>query len=399
MKKLYLFISLCVCFQLAKSQDIDAEKVSVTFTRYPLILLSTDSTKMQYWGAVSENYAERVFADRADWDKKIEEERAARVQLQKDYDAQKGGTKVLTAIVVGTGRPADYVAPLPPYFSKTYDNKLLFDSYIKIPGYGRMDNAPVAVEVNLEGFTIIEIRDEKVTEKVKGSDGNEITRDKYFKAVVSKHPMTLKVISADKGIVFDGYFEATTKPSKNETGSFKTAGELNKYWYENQNSFLGNIDESLTKGNLNMISKFLDDNYGLKEVKVSEEIYTVNSKKVDYSDYKNAYSQILDAFSAYNQISSRKKGMEMLRSVADIYEKALTESNPDDKKARINADVTAATRMNLAVIYIYLHEFDKAESHLNKIKVLDIGKYNRRSEPIKSKLNDLRTRYDACFGA
>jgi hypothetical protein len=91
--------------------------------------------------------------------------------------------------------------------------------------------------------------------------------------------------------------------------------------------------------------------------------------------------------------------MAMLREVAAIYEKALTESNPDDKKARINADVTAATRMNLAVIYLYLHEFDKVESQLNKIKVLDIGKYNRRSEPIKSRLNDMRTRYNACYGA
>jgi hypothetical protein len=384
---------------LAKSQDIDAEDVSVTYTRYPMLLLSTDTTKMFYWGAVSENYSAGVQAERADWDKKIEEEKAARIQLQKDYDAQKNGTKVLNALVVGSGRPADYVAPMPPYFSKIYDTKLFFDSYIKLPGYGKMDNAPVAIEVNLEGYTIIEVKDEKKSEKVKGSDGKETTRDIFTKVVLSKHPMTLKVISAEKGVIFDGYFEATTKPSQNATQTFTSAGELNKYWNANQNSFLGSIDENLTKGNLNMISKFLDDNYGIKEVKGTEEIYTVNSKKADYSDYKNAYSLILDAFSAYNQLSSRNKGMAMLREVAAIYEKALTESNPDDKKARINADVTAATRMNLAVIYLYLHEFDKVESQLNKIKVLDIGKYNRRSEPIKSRLNDMRTRYNACYGA
>jgi len=398
MKKIYLIISLCICFQLAKSQDIDGEDVSVTSTRYPLVLLSADTSKMFYWGAINENYSERIESEKADWTKRIDEEKAARVQEQKDYDAKKGGEKVLSKLVDGSGRPADYIAPRPPYFAKKYDGDLLFGSYIKIPGYRRGDNAPVAIEVLLEGYSIIEVKNETETAKEKGSDGKEITINRFFKTVVSKHPMYLKVSSTDKGMVFDGYFEATTKPSVDKTSSYPSPGELDRYWNSNQNSFLGGIDERLTKGNLNMITKFLDDNYGIKEVRATEEIYTVSSKKVDYSDYKNAYSQILDAFSTYSLLSTRVKGMEMLKGVADIYEKALTESNLEDKKARINADVTAATRMNLAVIYFYLHDFGKAESQINKIKVIDIGKYNRRSESLKNRMLEVRNRYNACYG-
>ena len=96
--------------------------LSVTSTRYPLVLLNADTSKMFYWGAVSDNYAERVNAEKEDWNKKIEEERAASVKAQKDYDTQKGGTKVLNALVGGSGRPGDYVAPKPTYLAKIYDN-------------------------------------------------------------------------------------------------------------------------------------------------------------------------------------------------------------------------------------------------------------------------------------
>lgn len=78
-----------------------------------------------------------------------------------------------------------------------------------------------------------------------------------------------------------------------------------------------------------------------------------------------------------------------------LWEKALTESNPKDKKARIDEKVTAATLLNDAEANLWMNNFDEAELLLARLKLLDISRYNTLAKELGTVVQDQRTRYTA----
>ena len=78
-----------------------------------------------------------------------------------------------------------------------------------------------------------------------------------------------------------------------------------------------------------------------------------------------------------------------------LWNKALAESNPKDKKARIDAKVTAAALLNAAEANVWLNHFDEAELLLAKLKLLDISRYNEAAKELSVVLLDQRARFQA----
>jgi hypothetical protein len=87
--------------------------------------------------------------------------------------------------------------------------------------------------------------------------------------------------------------------------------------------------------------------------------------------------------------------IKIIKKAIAVWEKALEESDPDDKKARINADVKAGLYLNLAEAYMWLNDFTKARTHLAKHAALNAHGFNRDYKKIDELLISRKERFDA----
>ncbi len=96
-------------------------------------------------------------------------------------------------------------------------------------------------------------------------------------------------------------------------------------------------------------------------------------RKLDYSDLDTAVSRMRSAFEQMAKDRGDISTAEplILESIG-IWERALGESNPADKKARINEDITASLQSNIALAYAWLRDFNKSrEWGAKAVKVKD----------------------------
>lgn len=90
-------------------------------------------------------------------------------------------------------------------------------------------------------------------------------------------------------------------------------------------------------------------------------VHYVKSKDYGYSDLEEASAIAVEGFKGIKDNSQNKDAQAKLKQAISIWEKAMTESTPDDKKSRINKKVTLHVAENLGAAYLYLMEFEKAQ--------------------------------------
>jgi hypothetical protein len=92
---------------------------------------------------------------------------------------------------------------------------------------------------------------------------------------------------------------------------------------------------------------------------------------------------------------SNAKAFEYIKKGIDGWEAALKESEPKNKKARVNDKVTAVTRLNLAEAYIWINDYSNAELQLDKTRFLDLNKFTRLAAKQKGLVDDQKARFEA----
>lgn len=98
-----------------------------------------------------------------------------------------------------------------------------------------------------------------------------------------------------------------------------------------------------------------------------------------YSDYKETFE---NAISGYNKLTLDKDAaLKKLTKAMTIWVTALKESDPKNRKARINKKVTKYTHFSLVETYLWLNKFEKADDHLTKLYSLKLN--NKEEKLIK----------------
>ncbi|HET6993201.1 MAG TPA: hypothetical protein VFJ43_17840, partial [Bacteroidia bacterium] len=157
------------------------------------------------------------------------------------------------------------------------------------------------------------------------------------------------------------------------------------------NAYVQNLEEKSMVDNLTYINNLVNDKYGFAKITRKSVLNNVESKKMNYDDYQSAYD---NAAAGYQLLATDKAGATAkLKLAIDTWEKALLESNPSDKKARVDAGVTMATRFNLVEAYTMIGDFTNAQTQLDKINSSDPDKKERhRVEELTALLTECKTR-------
>ncbi|MGI4741387.1 MAG: hypothetical protein ACRYG7_39980 [Janthinobacterium lividum] len=370
----------------AHGQSIDAQKVTFDYVRLPLIPLPAGTHN--YSPEVVLRYADDVKQQKAAHESAVTEAKTKAEKDKQEYKAQSLKEKALNRFLLDQRKPGEAVIPPANYTAQLYDAKTLASTYVTISGLQRATGpeGDLHVTVNLEGFTLgpttsIMMRDgRKVDATATGAGLKQAYEVSY------KSPVAVKVTAKDGTVLSDELLEASTT---------YTTVATNAYGSAEQPTFLRQLDENIMKTNMKLVTEYLDSKFGQRVVTRNTSIWVISDKKINYDEYPQAYVKALMGYKMQADPTRAADGRKQISEAVALWEKALTESNPKDKKARIDEKVTAATLFNDAEANLWMNNFDEAELLLARLKLLDISRYNTLAKELGTVVQDQRTRYTA----
>lgn len=384
------FILLGVALLLtmnARAQSIDAQKVTFDYVRLPLIPLPAGTHT--YSPEVVLRYADDVKQQKAAHESAVAEAKTKAEKDKQEYKAQSLKEKALNRFLLDQRKPGEAVIPPANYTAQLFDANTLASTYVAVSGLQRAQGTTgdLRVTVSLDGFTL------GPTTSIMMRDGRKVDATtatgpglKQAYEVSYKSPVSIKVTTKDGTVLSDELLEASTAYTSVATEVYGSA---------EQPTFLRQLDENIMKTNMKLVTEYLDSKFGQRTVTRNTAIWVVTDKKINYDEYPQAYVKALMGYKMQSDLTRATDGRKQISEAVAMWDKALTESNPKDKKARIDEKVTAATLFNDAEANLWMNNFDEAELLLARLKLLDISRYNTLAKELSTVLQDQRTRYAA----
>lgn len=244
----------------------------------------------------------------------------------------------------------------------------------------------------------------KITLDFKGIGNLNIVETKSGSGTTTKYtyradyvmPVEIKVESPSQGVVVNSII-------LNEVKSYPLKDYASKYefqiWYmDNQTQFWSELQKSARSVAMTEITNFLNDKCGYPTRTWNTEIYSVKSfKDWSYDDLTQAYTTAKQGYDLIYQTRDRKNGYAKLNEAISIWKKALTESNPNDNKSRINDKVTALIYYNIAEAYMWMSNFDEADQYINKAINAGEMKFKNEAKRLQATMADHKLRWKANF--
>lgn len=371
----------------ARAQSIDAQKVTFDYVRLPLIPLPAGTHT--YSPEVVLRYADDVKQQKAAHESAVAEAKTKAEKDKQEYKAQSLKEKALNRFLLDQRKPGEAVIPPANYTAQLFDANTLASTYVAVSGLQRAQGATgdLRVTVSLDGFTL------GPTTSIMMRDGRKVDATtatgpglKQAYEVSYKSPVSIKVTTKDGTVLSDELLEASTAYTSIATEVYGSA---------EQPTFLRQLDENIMKTNMKLVTEYLDSKFGQRTVTRNTAIWVVTDKKINYDEYPQAYVKALMGYKMQSDLTRASDGRKQISEAVAMWDKALTESNPKDKKARIDEKVTAATLFNDAEANLWMNNFDEAELLLARLKLLDISRYNTLAKELSTVLQDQRTRYAA----
>ncbi len=121
-------------------------------------------------------------------------------------------------------------------------------------------------------------------------------------------------------------------------------------------------------------------------------------KKYDYESFVQTYEKV-KAF-LEESLKSDNPNLQLLRESIEVWQEALKEADYTEKNARISADIANGFYFDIIECSIWLNDFDKAFSLIEKVKSLNTkNKVLEHADYLKGFLEDRKQRYDANVNA
>ena len=243
-----------------------------------------------------------------------------------------------------------------------------------------------------------------VTIDFKGVGGIKVVETKSGSGTTTKYsykcdytmPVEVKVETPSQGVVINTIL-------LNEVRSYPMKDYASKYeyqlWYlDNQTQFWSELQKYARSQAMTEINNFLNNSCGYAARTWNTEVYSVKSHKDwSYDDLTKAYTLAKQGYDLIYQTRDRKNGHAKLQEAINIWKQALTESNVNDNKSRINEKVTALIYYNIAEAYMWMSNFDEAEQWINKAINAGEMKYKNEAKRLQGVLADQKLRWNANY--
>lgn len=328
-------------------------------------------------------------------------------KAKKEYDEKSAGLKVVEKQLLEKDteprKPGYYPPAKPtmysrPFYEKTdyqkvFDGDMIASSYLNLEGMTQKEGGALTVEVTMFGYEEEEpkLNSEKGTEyqsNGKGKGGQTVTVYTYYISHKYRHPINLKVTNSNGKVLVDEILPEIAEWTEYKTNKSKERPAFNA------KAMTEEAQNSIVEKNMKLIQEYINSNFAYPVKERVIDLYYVKDNKVDYSDYQTAYETI---YAAYNQYyDENADAIEKINKAVGIWENALKESDPDNRKARVDNDVTLYTLISLAEAHMWLGNYNEAEGYLNKTVSLKTRKKEEELvDELRAFIKDQKVRAEA----
>jgi hypothetical protein len=378
-----------------QAQNIKEEKNAYTYIKKPLTPLNKEIKN--YLSFVSNGFDEENNRKQADYQKELQlsqanYEKELAIYQEKMKEAQEtyraevdayNKRSLGRALIDGQTTKPVLREPSRPYkqsvqapILKTgYDNVTLASTYIYLSGYQKAQENALKIEVILYGFDCTQPRVSSIQKdytSIQRGVSSTSKRTFYYIEYSYRHPMAVRVITPDgKELLY---------VTPQELNNYKIYKSSESETYPNINAplLLKSTEEEVLQKNLTFINELVNDKFGFQTTNRNATLCFVKSKKEDYQDLLIAFNEAISGLNMLTQDTQTSKA-KLMESVK-YWQSAINESDVNNKKARIDKDVTIAVYFNLLEVYFALENYVDAEAVIIKLNTLNLSFGDRKTK-------------------
>jgi hypothetical protein len=257
-----------------------------------------------------------------------------------------------------------------PILKTSYDYNSLASTYLTLDGYSKGTSNDLTYSVNIQGFehsnpTVLSEVKKEATRVNNVSTTTDVTY--YYLTFTYRHAMSFRVATGQGLEVF-----ASTPPELSEFKTYK--GPSTKTAPSTDITMvIKPIEDKILQDNLKFINNLVNDRIGYAKTDRKTELFYVKSKNESHADLQEASL----GFKLY--ANSEQQGAKKLEEAVVIWKRALEESDPENKKARIDKDITIAIYFNLLEAYFIGRNTADGEMAIKALKALGLSNREKRT--------------------
>ena len=317
----------------------------------------------------------------------------------KAWDEKSTASKIIEKQVLNeNNRPVKDYIPQPyrrsiamPIMKTTYDYSSLASTYLFIDGLQKSAANALNYTVTLQGFeaTPAKIISE-VKKEVSRKDGVSTSIDVtyYHIEFTYRHPMSFRVTNTMNQEIYAAAPAEFTEFKLYKGTATKTQPSMDV------NAVVKSMEDKCLQENLKAINHMVNDRIGFERTDETFELYYVKSKNESHNDIQDAFNAAQLGFKLLttNEAQAKMK----LEEANAIWKKALEESDIENKKARIDKDVTIAIYFNLLESYFAMRNTTEADAILQTLGRMDLSNRDKKQvEAYQKAYLDLKLRMAA----
>lgn len=237
----------------------------------------------------------------------------------------------------------------------------LAEEYLVIPGLKKQKNQPdLNLLVTLKGF---EVDGKKLKSKKKGSLSSASII--YYYQFRCLYPMKLRITDKNGEEIYTKKLASADKIFSYDAKAFSSKSQAEEDYEENRRKYKRLAETQIKNQLFGKVKKLIESYYAKMDVNLQLQVgYAKGSKKrFDFADLNKAKRTMQ---SAIRKLNSSGDANEDFKSAIEIYQKALKESKPDEKRARVNRKVTAMLHYNMSLAYFLINDFKQAMTHVDQ---------------------------------
>ena len=374
MKKTIISVLLVLISWYGMSQKAKENTIKISYFRTPKYKLSNDRK-------VKKELILMYMEDNKNTKDRVNETNKARSEnAQKNlenYEKKKTSTKIAERVLLGSKKPSGQATHLKtPFLQKEWESSYILSNGCSTNGLANSNTAKAKIKISVLNFE----------SDYSKSDNKE--KAKYSYTVTVKAGLKIDAFDEKGNNVASSTFINPGTMSSTFDSEYKRNQDLSV----NENTMKRKAEANAMKKDLYHLQQFVKENFDYYVAEKKIKIYTVNSKKGDYSKINDCFPIFSNAFQYLNTETSYNRGIERINEIIPIYEAEIKEYVPKDKKARINEDIAKALYLNLCQAYIWTKEFEKAKNCIIQYRAINTKRTPKELEKLSLFLEDQKRR-------
>ncbi len=242
----------------------------------------------------------------------------------------------------------------------------LENEYLSLAGYDKLfDRGDVHIEATIGDFNVYGERRGTQQTKSKDKDGKEVVKTQHYIELRYSQPMAIRVSDKKGKTLIDEYIYHLTDDQTWRSTNYSSFSDVDRYWRSSRTFKLAELQKNRIQQGMKVIKDLINNRLGYPLINENERIEKIGRKKHPlYAGYASAAETVKKAFKLMDADKSLDEVKSSVEPAIIFYKKEDAGCKAVDKDG---IKLKHIGLYNLALIYFYLEDFEKAKFYAQSI--------------------------------